>query len=269
MAQPQQTIFAFLFLPRELRDAIYESILLCQHEPPLSPVYGSCVPINYNGRCPVRGLINPTLPLQLTCHQTRKEVEESILRLVRAGTLPYALDLMMLNEIELFPTWLSFPVMINHIPKLHVDFRFFGQIQGGFSGWTGVGGWPPLTFLHLYHLLKHFFAHGPDLWAEQEIDQFTVGELVINIRTPLSPPPNGWDERCGLMYDYNRKGHLHPHHITKKMIAMMDLLVQRRREGKATYAKLIFERIQQISFKVDGKEAQSWDLTTLRPRYLN
>ncbi|KAJ5587832.1 uncharacterized protein N7459_003597 [Penicillium hispanicum] len=65
------------------------------------------------------------LPLLLTNHQISAETRCII---QTAKKLNYILDLSVLNEVDLFPTWLSVPWISNQVDTLTVDVRLFGHI---------------------------------------------------------------------------------------------------------------------------------------------
>lgn len=45
------------------------------------------------------------------------------------STTTYMLGISLLNEFEVFPTWLSIPRLTDRLTTLHVDVRLFGHIR--------------------------------------------------------------------------------------------------------------------------------------------
>ena len=119
-------------LSRELRDNIYDVLLLSHREAPLIPEnsglrkrpgeYDQEI-FEYCNFYPAEPLDSPTSSLQLSCRQIHNEVQDAISRLQALAKLTYKLDCMLVNEVELHPTWLSFPAFQSEIPKLEVELQ--------------------------------------------------------------------------------------------------------------------------------------------------
>ncbi|KAL8660179.1 MAG: hypothetical protein Q9202_006775 [Teloschistes flavicans] len=268
--------FPFLLLSRELRDKIYDDLLTSSRVLPSWPedrghwrspseddarVFEDC-------RYAVEGLQNDTAALQRSCHQVHEEVRTAIARLDRLGQLPFRLDLMMVDETTLYPTWLSFPARLSQIPKLNVDVRILGDVAGKRSGWTPGCGGPPIMVWCLYYLLKRFLLRGPDfLSSVKSVTIPYVQELVINVVTPSPVPPEGFlteDNDDWTFRAQRRKGLMHPEVLLSLMMHHMQHLLCRSRYT-AKYASIVFARIERITFSRDGDQKQSWDLPTLQP----
>lgn len=126
-------------LIRELRDDVYD-ILLQSHRPaPSSPEssgsrrYPSIDDESNWEKCnlyPDEDSKSATASLPLSCRQVHEEVRNAISRLQRLAELHYKLDCMLVNETKIHPTWLSFPAFHGEIPKLEVEFRLFGNVDG-------------------------------------------------------------------------------------------------------------------------------------------
>ncbi|KAL8832456.1 MAG: hypothetical protein Q9170_004867 [Blastenia crenularia] len=278
MYQPGLTPFPFLNLSRELRDIIYEILLLSQRAPPSSPEYrgarkqpssADAELLESCNRYPAEDLINPTVSLQLTCRQVSEEIHDATLRLEKSKGLTHKLDVMMLNEDTMYPTWLSFPGLTDRIVKLDVEFRLFcdREIDPFTSEWKGGDGGPSLMIWSLFTLMRRFLLRGPCFLSPVKRNRkIMVEELSINIQTPSVPPPNGFFGEHSWQAWMDRENHLHPKRIVGMMTSEMSHLLRRTRYT-VRYATLIFERIKRITFSLDGEEQQSWDLTTLKPEY--
>lgn len=261
-------------LTRELRDNVYEALLSASRSPPVSPEHGGARKypskdeeeiLEYCNRYPSEGLESTSTSLQLTCRQVHEEVQEAILRLKKSKSLSYKMDLMMLDEAELYPTWLAFPAMIEEIPSLKVDFRIFGDIEGKESALRSDEAGPPLLIWSLSILTTRFLLRGPDFLAPYKWNRNQrIEELAINVLTPSPPPPNGYADQSLGFHDRNRKGLVHPEQVLSFLISYMAYFI-RRIKHTASYARIIFERVKRISFSIDGIVRQSWELATLEP----
>ncbi|KAI4169763.1 MAG: hypothetical protein LQ346_008936 [Caloplaca aetnensis] len=268
--------FAFTNLSRELRDHIYEILLQSSRTPPVSPDHGGARKYpseedeEYFETCncyPAEDLQSTAAPLQLTCRQVHDEVQEAVLRLKISRNLPYKLDLMMLDEAKLYPTWLAFPAFVDDIPRLDVDFRLFGDVEGKQSAMRGGCGGPPLLIWSLFRLTERFLRRGPDFLASCEPNRYlSIDELAVNVITPSPPPPNGYADRTTFLRWGDRKGLVHPEDMVSFLVVHMDILLRRSRYT-APYARLVFQRVKRMTFSLDGMVRKSWDLTALVPEY--
>ncbi|KAI4187068.1 MAG: hypothetical protein L6R41_003052 [Letrouitia leprolyta] len=268
----RQISFPFLQLSRELRNSIYELLLLSKRERPLSLEHGnlrrysdSADKIWFRGRDQylAENLINPIVPLQLTCGQIHDEGQDAIIRIQRSGCLTFELDIIMLHETELYPTWLSIPVVTDTIPKLKVGFRFFAERKGHTGGWRSRGGAPPNIIGSLFTLLKRFLLRGPNFFSPiKRKRMIKVDELSINLQTPSTWLNNEWCELTGSMYRLDSKTPTPPQRVMGGMTYHLGLLLKGSKYP-VNHAQLLFQRIKRITFTLDGEEQESWDMTML------
>lgn len=86
---------------------------------------------------------NPALPLLLTCHQLHDEVQDVVARWRRPE---YTADVMFVNNVGLWTTWLSVPVRTVSVDTIYANFRLFGPPRDLARGiykrdmWDGGGG---------------------------------------------------------------------------------------------------------------------------------
>lgn len=93
---------------------------------------------------------NPALPLLLVCHQLHDEVQDVVARWSRTQKkkrqLEYTADVMFVNNVGLWTTWLSVPVRTACVDVLTANFRLFGPPRDLARGiykrdmWDGGGG---------------------------------------------------------------------------------------------------------------------------------
>ncbi|KAL8739504.1 MAG: hypothetical protein Q9184_008594 [Pyrenodesmia sp. 2 TL-2023] len=239
MSQSVERPFPFLELTRELRDSVYETLLLSSQSPPPSPEDGGARKypskedkefFERHNHYPADDLKSTSGPLLGTCRQISEEVEEAMVRLIKSNRPLYRLDLMLLDERELYITWLAFPRSTTEIPRL-----------------------------------DRFLQRGPDFLAAHQLGRdMRIGELRVNVLTPPAPPPGGYANKH--YRDRTRKGHISPEDMVDFLITYMSILLGRGRHT-ASYASLVFERIKRMTFTLDGVERMSWELATLEPEY--
>ena len=98
--------------------------------------------------------------LLLTNRQIHNETR-SRLNSKSVGTL-YKLDISLLNECDLFPTWISVPCLTTRVHALQVDIRLFGSIipSAKANSLLGCGGRRGFHW-SFYDLLIRFLRYGP------------------------------------------------------------------------------------------------------------
>lgn len=129
------------------------------------------------------------LPLLLVNHQISAETRR-ILRVMSPTT--YMLDMSVLNEFEVFPTWLSIPRLTDRLTTLHVDVRLFGHIRDYKDSSAGAGQAFNVAIHWGFQLfLARFFLYGPYeqtsgsefkmLWfARTQSRDITANTLILN-----------------------------------------------------------------------------------------
>ncbi|KAK1145523.1 hypothetical protein N8T08_004081 [Aspergillus melleus] len=207
----------FLNLPYELRGRILEHALLAPYSPPANPWTGAdkrrpLQDIKYtawqHGRRYTlydtsldQRLATPCQTLLLINRQIRDETKDILRRLKNPS---YQLDVMVVNEWELWPTWLSVPVVRTHVDEVNVNFRIFGHciVYENWRHTTGDGGHNGLEWC-FYALLERFAVHGPLTepgLSDQRAPKFYITTLTLNIESAadekgsLPPSDSRWEE---------------------------------------------------------------------------
>ena len=183
--------WTLLTIPPEIRDVIIETVLLSsrpappdiataaltrhtvvetwdyRNKPFLAWDYGIR---NVKFEKPGAHTTSNALPLFLTNHQLNAETRSAIARLGDDARC-YELDVMIVNEGELWPTWTCVPVLTHHIEKVEVTFRLYAsqKYKSGYDALRGGDGSPPGLLWCFYFVLEHFLKRGSD-------DTFGVGE---------------------------------------------------------------------------------------------
>ncbi|PGH09911.1 hypothetical protein AJ80_07622 [Polytolypa hystricis UAMH7299] len=188
---------SLLDIPREIRDKIIELTISIRRHASECPAAAPQDRVGFDEKSWGYGEVNnkyerapavPTYsPLLLVNRQLSAETTAVIARLSR--NLSYSLDVMLVNEAELWPTWLSIPVLSNRVENVNATFRIFGLFDWSsrrrhpFLG--GDCGPPPITWCY-HQLLLHFLTQGPmgAMGREQQSQndrRVTIGTLTIDI----------------------------------------------------------------------------------------
>ncbi|KAA8646809.1 hypothetical protein EYZ11_008593 [Aspergillus tanneri] len=208
---------SFLQLPHELQEIILEYALITPASPPVDPWTGK------ENRQPLHDvdykawsfgpnntlydtsqqddLAGTSSALLRTSWQIHEETKGILDRMARPC---YLLDVMIVHGLELWPTWLSVPVLRTHLDEVRVTFRIFGHCisREGMRSTLGDGGHngPEWCF---YALLERFLVHGPVTSRQpgkHQEKKVYVKTLTINFESaadeehPLPPPELTWKD---------------------------------------------------------------------------
>ena len=106
---------------------------------------------------------------------------------------------MLVDEDELYPTWLSVPQFATRVEKVYAEFRIIGAAKKNRTGFSGGDGGPPLIVWAFYSLLERFLKLGPV--PPQQIEEIkgteetrktrdrdiTIQVLELDFRMPDNP----------------------------------------------------------------------------------
>ncbi|KAF2798874.1 hypothetical protein K505DRAFT_321589 [Melanomma pulvis-pyrius CBS 109.77] len=280
---------SLLSLPREIRDKICTyAILAPRNEPaplttsipdlllerrhlehPRLSAWGNLSTVKYRPD----NIVASSTPLLLVNHQLYAETISN-LRLI-PGARTYDLDIIVLDEILLVPTWLLVPVLDVHVDRLNVTFRIAGrynhqdryQEYGRYKGFAiGDGAGPALSW-HIYSLLERFFKVGPigECNEETKDRNVTIKTLEINIETPsdVAPsrfmPPKSGHRRRKSEDDEPDDAVLDPEYfidfVTRNVRWMLKMDYH-----SANYGKIFYEYMDRIIVRRDGEVELECDL---------
>ncbi|KAL4808598.1 hypothetical protein BDV18DRAFT_157541 [Aspergillus unguis] len=290
----------FLSLPVEVRSLILEQALIAQHEPPASPSKENRVvyqDIDYRAwkhraYSQDRSTHRPPncLALLLTCHQISAETK-AILSLRKAHLHEYHLDISVLNEEEVYPTWTCVPQLTTHVVTLNADIRLFGHILSTASTryQTHNGRfafeWP------LYAILERFLQYGAvgdkqqDIRMQDEntgmrqlrsryrktdfIDRgITVDMLILDVssaETQYPLPPREVDfEDWDAWHDNGGIGKLdryasRPEWIARYLKEYIDMLLKPD-TAFTEFGSIMHDRIGSIVIVIDGEVQYEFEL---------
>lgn len=289
---------SLLDLPRELRDEILGLVLFT---PPRIPLDFSCydhlrreltVPshdqqglirfyhlvkvlpnnIQYNAFFTTRA------SLLLLNHQLNAETS-SLLRRKRPSAMQYVLDIAVVNDLELWPTWISVPLLAGEIDEIYVSIRTITTQRLGWNRktnkWLGGDGVPPLSWAFA-SMLELFLLYGPLMDAEDHSTQqeennrrMTIRRLVLDVRSP-SPteisaiasynPEQVLPFNIHHLLDLRRGATdinhvMHPGLLLKQLTGSINGALHHSGESR-----LLYERMGTIETMLDGDVRNKWDL---------
>ncbi|KAF9699533.1 hypothetical protein EKO04_002698 [Ascochyta lentis] len=298
-----------LQLPRELRDQIYSYVVHVEKErPDLNQTFEQMVDprMQRSGLAPRASMSNQTvlylpqddlntfLPLLLVNHQMSAEISQSLSRI--ASPLTYSLDIVILDEILLLPTWLSVPVHRASVDTVNVTFRIAGSFKrekrydkngpyarfSWYAGFTvGDGGGPAMMY-QLYEVLSRFMKNGAVGQVRDSAlsNHVTAKCIKIDILTPREVPQEQFVEplsghRATLQRRAVQGGVLHPRYLANFVGNLLRALLMGSHHTYFEYGKLLFESVDEIVLFKDGVEFRRWDVAkclqtiTVEERYVS
>ncbi len=272
---------SLLDLPREIRDQIYKLVLDSPNTAPLSPVSyrgqyrqtPKCETLysdmDHGNHFPREPPLTASRCLLRLNHQVRGETLAMLSHLNAIHGSRYVLDVMIENEVRLYPTWLLLPFspgVTPHIDTVEAKIRIFGDSDERRSGWQAGDGGPGFTVWALLALIERFLLHGPEWLGRYRLpphSDITIGTLDITVLSPTEPaggfrPSNS---RQGVD-DVRDDRMLHPEAVMREMRWTMDSLLSRSEHTKIE-SKILYERVQRVRLSLDGKEQMFGDLSVL------
>ena len=261
-----------LDLPQEIREIIYIAVLDLSNSilPPSSPLEAGERKKGAN-RCLEWGqsfencnmyslhpLSRSRPPLLLASRQIYDEFSEVLERQKRLGKLCYKLDCMIVAHELIYPTWLSVPILSPRLDRVDVDVRLLGkQHMTKRSKWHHSLGGPSPMLWSLFALIKRFLTRGPDFLAPtlHREQQIQLRELVINFPCPPRVPVGGSASVCRNDYE-------DPKDVLARLHTHMFFLMNKSSHTESE-AHIIYDRVEVITFRVNGKEQMVYDLRTI------
>ncbi|KAL3423880.1 hypothetical protein PVAG01_05627 [Phlyctema vagabunda] len=189
----------------------------------------------------------------------------------------YTMDMMIVNELYMYATWLSIPAPTDQVEKVTVTVRTIDAYhaldektrrRNMFRG--GDGG--PCAFAHHIHdLLNKFFLYGPVSRANDS--QFAVKALKtleLNILSPDLPEeqfvPRGTTPihriyKVRSESSDNKVFLVHPEYLTSLFGEFITRLLAG--DTRRDFKSLLFEGVETIRLMLDGKLRQEWEVAVL------
>lgn len=236
---------ALLGLIPEMRDLIFETVLISPLSPPRFPtdkthrkLLSIFVDISSDRQLeqttfyPIQPIPNPAKGLFNTCRQTRNEIRDLIIhaRSGYIGNSKHELSITILSERTLYPTWLLVPVRPLSVANLvwtdiHIAGSFTRHGSRYHSGWCASDNRVPSIIWGLFNILNQFLLHGPSF----------TGHRRYKVNDEKLPD---WEDRHPAYYEkYPCKGMLRSRPILELKLLVLNVVTptEAEMEGKSFF----------------------------------
>ncbi|KAF2647955.1 hypothetical protein K491DRAFT_271216 [Lophiostoma macrostomum CBS 122681] len=219
------------------------------------------------------------LGLLLANHQLHSETTQ---RLTSKGSSPLSLEVAVVDETELWPTWTYIPCpSTRQVDRVDVTFHILGLLHrsnnrgSGFR--QGCGG-PPLISWGFMDILDRFLKLGPagPLAAFEEYEdpidlEYSVKVISMNFVTPTELPKGAHYIPPGIPIDRYRWRHYIPpedsdfadkdwvmtgRHLAEFVAEVLDRLMN----YMETFGSLLATRVGEVRMSVDGEPWRTWNV---------
>ncbi|KZV87028.1 hypothetical protein EXIGLDRAFT_724171 [Exidia glandulosa HHB12029] len=264
----------FLTLPTDVRDVIIERVLLARNPAPQSVAEASSRRYHpssvdgryYDGSTLVRLSRARIVPndrgLLLTNRQLSLETKAAITHLRASGRLEHLIDVMIVDDEELLPTWLCVPAATRTLDRLLMTFRVFGarrRARPSAYRWYAS----PRVIMHGFlFLIQHFLLVAPGNVAVQSLMlDFSDG--------PEGYPPDIAAADWLAMHDEYTHGIPNEADVTPivprprwigDMVAEYVATCLTMTYQAARYGVLLYERLGTITFTANGEQLVRHDV---------
>ena len=260
---------SFLDLPREVRDNIIGFVLCTSTGTPYDGTatgqrtelndieylsWKARREVNYAKQFPVTS----TSQLLLVNHQLHTETTDAINR--SPSKHSYHLDVAIVNEEGLWPTWISVPALSTRVDKLHASFRVVGFLyQKGMRLFQGHQGSPPDIVWAFYSLLERFLKCGPVGHRKSPTDRrISIRLLEIDILS-REDVPTSEEARKSIMVMVGDQRVLGSEFLLTWLSTFIVKLLSMSAHT-ALYGAILYERVGTIRLMLDGQMKRQWDL---------
>jgi hypothetical protein len=280
-------------LPLELREKIYEQVLIAPlaAAPPDVDVADELLIDReaYVGFTPYSEVryIKYTKPPSPACvallllnHQIHKEVKAVLRRM--GGKIDYDIDIIIVDQAELLPTWTRLPVLSSRVRSVKATFRIAGDFhlkesrsrKYSYRGFRGGDGGPNAIVWAFYNVLHRFLVLGPvgkyngegqDNRQDREI---IIDHLEIEVLTPPHIDPKRFKPpRTRRRYEESEPGFekptvndvLSPDYLADFICNQIGYLLGLSYHT-LSYGDILYERIGSIRILQDSVEKRHWEL---------
>lgn len=209
--------------------------------------------------------------LSLTSHQVRSETADRLSR----RPVAYELDVVLVNEQYLDPTWNLIPSVSRHVDKITATFWPWGCAKKRRTAFSGGDGGPPSIDWQLYSLLERFLWLGASPLRSPQAPlprskEYSIQLLEINVVAPALLA-----EDCKLI-DYDaymewRDDHfrdsadmadrctMHPEYLARHIVLCIRKLLNMSYHT-AWYGGIWYDSVGTITVNVDGKLLEKFAL---------
>ncbi|CAO2647300.1 Nn.00g082220.m01.CDS01 [Neocucurbitaria sp. VM-36] len=285
-------MLSLMTLPRELRDKICIHALFAQtsEQPALNQPFEQLL----NNRT-----IYARPRLQSWTNNAHSHLEDTICNatniLLRTSSSTYDLDVILLHEIVLLPTWTYVPFLSTRLEEVNATFRISGSYNeknelprrkkteddpplglyvrfGRYKGFRGGDGAGPAVGWQIYSILERFIRVGPTRICT-EVDahrHIVIRTLNINIETPPDVDVARFcHPRSGLGGWYrnterdNDKDTLDPDYLASFIIGNISGLLSGVHHEWFEYGQILYEHVDEVVILKDGEKLETFDVANM------
>ena len=241
---------SLMSIPQELRDRIIDFVLLDERSPPLDPastkpscwrrVKSETTEIRKSWHYGHENVLNeatPVIPnasaLMLASRRLHEQTTDAIARLYPNG-VKYTLDIMLVNERELWPTWTHVPAFRKHLAGVDVTIRPFGVDTSQERSMFAIGDGSPREIVWcFYSLLQHFLYYGVaspwTSWKQQRPlnrVNHTIKHITLNVVAGESEDllPEDTKEQQQAWWASHRNRHHNPPSPSERQVSVNEPL---------------------------------------------
>jgi hypothetical protein len=263
---------SLLHLPQELRDMIIEiaittgtDALQDLNATAESAEYAELLDIEYWSWSQGRDVLYPrkavkpnALPLLLVNRDLYVQTGAVLNRINCACEL----DVILVEEYQLWATWISVPTFAHKLDCVHVSFRIFPRTKptpDGYRGFAMSDDTPPAIYWQLHSLLEHSLKCGPVGGNTRKHKGFTVIEtLELNVITPKDTDiHHPQDITVGEHHDTYSE--TNPKRWLQHISLGIELLLSLFRDAYPM-GYMLFTKVGTIRFMLDGEVMEDRDL---------
>lgn len=287
---------SLMSLPRELRDQIGIHVILAESErPDLNQSFDDLINSRVQYKKPSleavckvvlylpQDSLKRCLPLLLVNRQLCTETLANLALLAKRPS--YSLDIIVLDEVLLLPTWLSVPVLSTSLDIVDVTFRISGSYDARkefdpemnrkglytrwshYKGFRGGDGGPPAMSWQVYAILERFIKVGPA--SEVEDDEMhkhiTAKCIRIDFQTPAGVPKDKFVKPLsghGVFGSRKEKrgGVLDPGYLAEYVAGDLGRMLNTSGDTWFSCGQILYEHLDELVLYRDGTEFQRWDV---------
>ncbi|KAF2269520.1 hypothetical protein CC78DRAFT_281919 [Lojkania enalia] len=281
---------SLMTLPRELRDTICAYVILDKKNdpPPLDRTFEQMLEGRESFEAPkLRAWSSPTLikyrpdnfvatstPLMLVNKQLHAETKSNLG--IMRDAYSYEVDIVVLDEIILIPTWLRVPVLTPHVETVKATFRISGSYMPGkqayqgypsYKGFQSSNGAGAAMAWEVYSVLERFFRVGPLGSVRNSYGRRNIGIKTLDINFETPPGIEPWrfvrprSQRSYFHLDVEGST-LSPdelrYFVDTNIMSMLSL--GHRSDG---YGNMFYEHLDEIVIRKDGEECTRYDIARM------
>jgi hypothetical protein len=260
-----------LAIPQELRDRILELALSTIDSTPQNPGAATdYVELHDNKHqtwcngTHVRYPNRPVTPTALSLLLVNRRLHADMLALLARIRPPFEMDVMLVEDRQIWATWLSVGTFTPKVDRVHVSFRIFPRStpvqEIGNTGSRRNDDETPVIFWQLYSLLERMLLCGPvGAYRGSKKGFVSIDILELDVLTLSGTPARGrstHDVRDGEEQEAVRAEQWVTT-ISRGIFTLLEMY-----HGVASKGQIFYERVGKIRVMLDGKLLTETDLTT-------